>query len=181
MTSTDLAWAAGLFEGEGCLYEVTGQALPHLSLTLEMRDLDIVERFLGVLRSNGVQTRAKISTRWRGNENHSRQYAVKITGKPAEHAYMLLRHNLGERRRARGDEILSRRRQSERDNTHSRICVGCRSVFDVPPTSRRKVWCTSECYHRELAKTPRGRELANARKRRYRQRQRDLANLTSSV
>jgi hypothetical protein len=74
--STDLAWAAGLFEGEGCFYEVRSGRSVHLALTIEMTDREIIQRFYDILHAAGATGRSKILTRWRGNENHSRQYAT---------------------------------------------------------------------------------------------------------
>lgn len=172
--STDVAWAAGLFEGEGCLYEVRGQALPHLSITIEMADEDVISRFFAVLVAHGVKTRSRVTTRWRGNAKHSRVYAVKMTGKSAEAAYALMRPYLGKGRRCRGDEILARRRAAEAEAHQVGTCLGCGQEFGVPLMARRKQWCSSECYHRVKARSERGRELARERNRRYRSRLRAI-------
>lgn len=164
------AWAAGLFEGEGCFYEVRSQSFPHLSMTLEMKDQDVVERFAAVIAAHGVRTRSRITTRWRGNEKHARQYALKMSGVPAEASYALLRPYLCERRTATADAIIARRREAVEAASIVRTCIGCGVEFSVPLKGRDKVWCSSNCYHRVQSRTSQGRALANERNRRYKQR-----------
>lgn len=64
MTSEQLAWAAGLFEGEGCI------ELSPKRLTLEMTDQDTVERFAAIVGVGRITPRPpsqphhKSSWRW---------------------------------------------------------------------------------------------------------------------
>jgi hypothetical protein len=170
--NTDLAWAAGLFEGEGCFSEVRGGRTIHLALSLEMTDQEIVQRFYDILQRSGAVGASRISTRWRGNVKHSRQYVVKITGTHAEKAYALLHPWLGSRRRTRADAILERRRVSVDALVETRTCQGCEATFEVGARSTRRRWCSMSCYHRARAQTPQGRADANERSRRYKERKR---------
>lgn len=45
MSLLECAWAAGLFEGEGCLYRQEKAGRVYWRLTLTMTDRDVVERF----------------------------------------------------------------------------------------------------------------------------------------
>jgi hypothetical protein len=170
--TADLAWAAGLFEGEGCFSEVRGGRTIHLALSLEMTDQEIVQRFYDILQSSGAVGGSRISTRWRGNVKHSRQYVVKITGAHAEKAYALLHPWLGSRRKARAEAILERRRASVDALVETRKCQGCEATFEVGARSTRRRWCSMACYQRVRSKTPQGRADANERGRRYRERKR---------
>ena len=44
---TDIVWAAGLFEGEGCIYINSNRI--YAQLILQMTDLDVMERFVDVV------------------------------------------------------------------------------------------------------------------------------------
>lgn len=48
MRTADLAWAAGLFEGEGCISK-TNVSSVRLDLALKARDRDVLQRFQGTL------------------------------------------------------------------------------------------------------------------------------------
>jgi hypothetical protein len=61
MTTPQMAWAAGLFEGEGTVRAVSNQKHPYASIRLQLRmtDEDVVKRFaevVGCLRVNGPYT-----------------------------------------------------------------------------------------------------------------------------
>ena len=51
--STQHAWAAGLFEGEGCITTSSNGTYP--SLQLEMTDKDIVDRFASIMGVGNVR------------------------------------------------------------------------------------------------------------------------------
>lgn len=174
MNEIDVAWAAGLFEGEGCLYEVhpTKQTLVYLGLTIEMTDPPILERFLAVLQANDVATTTRITSRWRGNVKHSRNYAIKVTGTQAEAAYSLMHPHLGERRRAKADAILAKRNASVQAIAETRTCPQCGTEFAVPLRAHRKTWCSSKCTRAHWAKSEHGREMQRQRQRRYKERKR---------
>lgn len=56
MTDADIAWAAGLFEGEGCitLSRVGGRAYLSLSVSMHPRDRDVLERFASAVGAGAV-------------------------------------------------------------------------------------------------------------------------------
>lgn len=169
-----IAWAAGLFEGEGCLYEVrsVGLTFTYLGLTIEMTDLEIMERFHNVLKNNGVKSRSRITSRWRGNENHASQYALKMSGQGASDAFALLRPYLGTRRQNRGDEILAKREASVQAAYQTRECVVCGSSFTVCLLGQTKRFCTKKCYLQHRMTLPGERERARERSRRHKAKKR---------
>ena len=76
MTPTQIAWAAGLFEGEGCMYKGHQSRAPHnpyYQLTVEMCDGDVVRAFadfwgVGVVCDDANPSRKEHwtpTTRWR--------------------------------------------------------------------------------------------------------------------
>src|SRR6266478_6444851 len=48
-TAADIAWAAGLFEGEGCIHSPQKRGNKSLQLSLRCTDRDVVEKFYKVL------------------------------------------------------------------------------------------------------------------------------------
>ena len=70
---TDIVWAAGLFEGEGCIH-ILQQKLKkktYRTLSLSMTDLDVIERFVDVVGYGNLRgpCMAKLSTKpyWQWN------------------------------------------------------------------------------------------------------------------
>lgn len=173
MNEVDIAWAAGLFEGEGCFYEVhpSKQSLVYLGMTIEMTNPPILERFLAILQEHNVATTSRISSRWRGNVKHSRGYAIKVTGAQAEAAYSLMHAHLGDRRRAKADAILAKRSAMLEEMCQVRTCA-CGTEFAVPIRGQKKAWCSSKCLRTHQAQSEHARQLARARHGRYRERKR---------
>ena len=60
-TESDVAWAAGLFEGEGCFNAYRRQSKWGVQVRLAMADRDVVERFAQIVGVGGVHpvSRAK--------------------------------------------------------------------------------------------------------------------------
>jgi hypothetical protein len=62
-TELELAWAAGIFEGEGCIYWWRGKNTQGrrvcIALKVHMTDQDIVERFHAVVGCGHITTRNK--------------------------------------------------------------------------------------------------------------------------
>ena len=99
MTDAALAWAAGLFEGEGCitLSRVGGRVYLSLSISMHGRDRDVLDRFAGVVGVGAVAGPHKNGMcRW------------SATGMPAQRLASEPRFTtqLGERRAARLRECL---------------------------------------------------------------------------
>jgi hypothetical protein len=99
-SETDRAWAAGLFEGEGCI-SWSGDAKKSTRLVLQMTDEDVVRRFHRFVRcgkvheSNPPSNKHQTSWRWSAGKHED---VVKVL-----HAFMPM---MGERRWARAYEAL---------------------------------------------------------------------------
>jgi hypothetical protein len=48
LVSTSIAWAAGLFEGEGCVSLRLDKACPHMTVILAETDRDVVEEWASI-------------------------------------------------------------------------------------------------------------------------------------
>ncbi len=101
----DLAWAAGLFEGEGCIL-VENRAKyvggKRVRLIIAMKDQDVLERFARIV---GAEVKPwNVATR---KPEHSMMYRVEI-GKKADTYQILkmLRPFFGERRGEKADEAM---------------------------------------------------------------------------
>lgn len=71
MNTIDVAWAAGLFEGEGC---ISNNGRVSVDLTLKMTDKDVVDRFHEIV---GVGYRTEVPPK----KNWKRQYGWKTGAK----------------------------------------------------------------------------------------------------
>lgn len=97
----DVAWAAGLFEGEGCITQVGKIKSPRLKL--QMTDFDVVRRFKKIVRCGNLCT-----TRFK-----NKKYKIQLvwyTGRKAVVAKVLemLLPYFGMRRRRRAKEVHKR-------------------------------------------------------------------------
>ena len=103
--SQEIAWAAGLFEGEGCFSlqrRSTNPGSCNLRAALRMVDEDVVRAFaeiIGVGRVSGPSSK--------------QMWEWKASGEEAEQTYALLGPWLHSRRRARYVELLEQRRAYE--------------------------------------------------------------------
>ena len=96
MTNCDLAWVAGLFEGEGCISKP-----PRAELKLKMTDYDIIHRFQTITSSN------RITYEDPPGLLHSRTYRTLITGKARVRAFLsAVLPYLGMRRAHRALDVL---------------------------------------------------------------------------
>ncbi len=113
----ELAWAAGLYEGEGCLsLHANAQGRLYPRLTLQMDDDDVVRRFadvVGVGTVNGPHgpygTSKKKRTQWK-------------CSKPGEiaHFLMAVKDYLGQRRREQIKRVVRERRRARREYNATR-------------------------------------------------------------
>lgn len=105
---TDVAWAAGLFEGEGCFGMIqTGRGCGVIfSCTLQMTDEDVVRRFHQIVEVGRVSVTATGTgkTLWRWVTRSRADYRT-VTA--------LLRPHLGVRRRMKIVEMNKRLREVE--------------------------------------------------------------------
>ena len=102
----DIAWAAGLFEGEGTLYVTAQTGTP--CAALKMTDEDVVRRFASIIGEGRVSKAIPGFPRkpiWLWRLGTKAKVSALIE---------LLYPYLGERRRAKADEILTICRQPKR-------------------------------------------------------------------
>lgn len=104
MSFDELAWAAGLFEGEGCLTtSVGGSGLPLIRLQLAMTDEDTVRRFHKAVGGLGT-------IRFIDRKRPDRQNLWSWQTSQFEHAQAvvaMLWSGLGTRRRGRATELFT--------------------------------------------------------------------------
>jgi hypothetical protein len=94
-TTQDIAWLAGIIEGEGCIYVRGGSP----SLIVLMTDRDVVERVAGMLGS-------KVATVYR-QHGYKTAYKTRVGGEAAATWIADLYEFLGERRKAKAIEALN--------------------------------------------------------------------------
>lgn len=117
MTEADYAWAAGLFEGEGCLtwLKRPGQ-YNYPTTTLSMTDEDVVRRFAAII-GIGKVTMRKLKP------NRKQEWQWRAFGAAAmAHLDETIGPWLGSRRRAKLDEMLTF--QPRREGLHGKWIGG---------------------------------------------------------
>jgi Holliday junction resolvase-like predicted endonuclease len=106
MNPTDLAWVAGLLEGEGSFMAGPPSHPNQPGIVIEMTDLDVLQRLARIL---GV-TRIKIrKTGWK------QSWRVLVRSRKAADLMRLLRPWMGSRRQAQIDHALQNYNQSQSD------------------------------------------------------------------
>ena len=99
----ELAWAAGLFEGEGSIHSSRAGGRHYMYLNLSSTDEDVVRRFCAAVGCGGVYgpytEKNPLRPRWSW---HARRIAE------AEHVASLLEPFLCKRRRAKLEEVRER-------------------------------------------------------------------------
>lgn len=107
MRDVDIAWAVGLFEGEGCIgiwKTQKGRKLPLIRLSLEMTDRDVVERFCEVVACGRV-TGPHVYKR---PTNRKPTYGWLISNRAdVERILLMFQPWLGERRSSKAQEVLA--------------------------------------------------------------------------
>ena len=97
---SDIQWAAGLFEGEGCVSGSRTKGHWYPRIQLAMTDLDTVERFRDVVGGGSITVRQP------AQPNRKVQYCWCQSGWAFfDYFTDLFEHRLGERRRARIAEV----------------------------------------------------------------------------
>src|SRR5579872_2209021 len=134
-----VGWAAGLFEGEGSWYlDRDGYTL---RACLTMTDKDVVEKFAALIGRGSFGSRARYA-------NRKQEWGWRLRGSDVviEMAQAFWPY-LGERRRARFDEIMAKRLAFIGDATAPRVCPGCGKEFrpDWNKAVTRKRYCTDAC------------------------------------
>lgn len=134
-TPTDIAWAAGLFEGEGCIAEHTGG----WGLQLLMTDADVVLRFEAIAGAGSTNARKPAP------ENHKIVYVWRTRrAQEVERLLGLFLPYLGQRRRGVAETALA----SLKETCH-RTCEWCDEPFVA--NRHQKKFCSRPCFARHRA------------------------------
>lgn len=111
LNRADIAWAAGLFEGEGCFYLARTQSYA-LRAALKMSDEDVVRRFHAIVRVGNIfgptqyGTEKKPLWTWQAYKFEEVQAVI-----------ALFWHQLGQRRRDKAVEIIIENRKYRQGST----------------------------------------------------------------
>lgn len=111
MTDTDLAWLAGLLEGEGCFaLDTTASRRPGhrrnaILVKLKMTDKDVVERARKIMLE--IHSFNNIVCKLTERPPRKDIYVVKINAHAAEAIMRAVRPYMGMRRGAKIDELLA--------------------------------------------------------------------------
>lgn len=136
----EIAWAAGIFEGEGSIVPTHRKSI---RLQLHMTDQDIVRRFAALVNAGQVYSLERGS--------HKTIYYWTCGQHKAVVAFMdAVWPWLGARRRARWTELLELYAATREEAVEARVCVGCGETF-APQASRqarRQKWCSHHCRDR---------------------------------
>lgn len=139
----DIAWAAGLFEGEGCI--TPGARANQFRLILISTDRDVVEQFFGVMCVGRV---FKIRPRTDAKPHYKQQwrYEANAAG-DVLYVLKLLRPFFGQRRGARADEAIEVLSTHVALSTYERQCEGCGRKFrpEFGPMAATMIYCSTEC------------------------------------
>ena len=152
-TEAQIAWAAGLFEGEGCIYlsppSKRGQAK---RLTVAMTDRDVLDRFAAIVGVGGIRPHPVRGNRkpcWAWNANRWEDVVYVLD---------LLMPHFGERRTAKALEILA----------HPPIRNGQTCAKGHPLDGVRgdgRAYCTTCNHERSRAWYLKNKDRYNARRR----------------
>ena len=104
-TDVEIAWAAGLFEGEGCIsttkHELKSGTHLYIKMSLSMTDFDVVEKFARIVGAGNLTPKRRGQEHWKDQlqwQCGSRTECTRIL-------FMLAPH-FGTRRRERMTEVL---------------------------------------------------------------------------
>jgi hypothetical protein len=100
MDERQIAWAAGIFEGEGTVYAQAPRAYPHLRVV--MTDQDIIERLCQVTGTGNVRSWGLI-----GGKNKPLWHWTVNGIKPVFRVLKMFWPYLGERRRAQAAKAIA--------------------------------------------------------------------------
>ena len=140
---TALAWAAGFFEGEGCISWYS--KVPNLQLCIVNTDLECLEKFRSIVGGGNIRERTHAV-----REGYKAQYQLVIAGDDAHVIYRRLRPWLSSRRQARYADYLRARADYEAAATAERICPHCGTTFrpEWSKVASYVRWCSSKCCDR---------------------------------
>lgn len=145
-TEAEIAWAAGIFEGEGCICWSTptdglpGKQRPQARLTVCMTDRDVLERFLHVIGRGAINDKKKPPMYWK--PHYKQQWEWSVRSWPDVTAVLaLLRPWLCGRRSQKADEILARW-----EEVRELRCEQCGEAFESIRSDAR--YCGNRCKNR---------------------------------
>ncbi len=117
MTDLEIAWLAGLLEGEGCFRVNDSPARkksgrrPSLTVKLKMSDEDIVTRAADLMKAARVRaikpSQTKANNTYHNRERWSDVYELEIGGQKAEDVMSAVLPYMGKRRSAKIRECLA--------------------------------------------------------------------------
>jgi hypothetical protein len=145
-TDIDIAWAAGLFEGEGCFTASRNSSgrYPAFVCCLGMTDEDVVLRFAAVVGCGTVREHGD------RRSNRKTRFDWSVSGLAAYEVAEMLLPYLGHRRRQVALALMEQSRPQET------VCDNCGESFK-PRHGRGRPWkfCSDEC--RETKRAERDR------------------------
>ena len=125
-----VAWAAGLFEGEGCFYLSQRSGRPAPDASLGMADEDVVRRFHSVVGVGNVNVRDQ--ARYSGNPKVKPQYQWRTASFEGVQAVVAMFWPfLGARRRAKARDVLRQSRELTPYHSHKTECPSGHPYDDV--------------------------------------------------
>ena len=135
MKEIDIAWLAGLLEGEGCFTFCGGGAYRAARIILNMSDLDIVERAKRLMGSKDVIYRSM------AGRSGKQMYCIEVT--QAEKVYEILSFiypYMGARRKIRIEELLIHARGVlKRRANQKQKCLLIRHLYATGKFTRKKL------------------------------------------
>jgi hypothetical protein len=141
--SIDIAWAAGLFEGEGCFYVALDRRKKVTRATLRMTDKDVVERFARIVGVGCISANPQ-----KQGEPSQKPIWTWSTNKQSDVLRFvdLVEPYLGSRRRAKALELRATlRRLAEQREKH---CAICGQSFTVNVLASSRLYCSPHCVSR---------------------------------
>lgn len=153
----EVAWAAGLFEGEGSFgLRANGTVLVSVAST----DRDVIDRFRRVIGTGRVSSQP-------AGRNNRRKRLWRVDVIQVDEVFRVTRMLypwLGERRRSRADEAVATIQRRIDAATAARTCPNCGESFRpaFTPNAARTKYCSRRCerrYHWRL-RWQRAREIA---------------------
>ena len=178
VNSPEVAWCAGLFEGEGCLYNTNGRRLSpqhHITMMINLTDYDVLARFAAIVEGKVRGPYHNASMKAAGNRKPSWTWQEAKEARVAEILAAFWPY-LGERRKERAIELGF---DPLRPVTPERPCVRCGELFLSRPNAR---YCSRACFLEARDERRRTSEACRERNRRNaaRIRERKLTGVAGS-
>jgi hypothetical protein len=142
MNKEEIAWLAGIYEGEGSCSITTGRAI---RIDITMTDEDIVNRIQLVTGLGSVRTVAQRS------ENHKQAWCWSVGSKDAVNFLEAVLPWLGERRSRRARDAVTNWKTNRKQSTHlDTMCV--KGHYYDRPDNRRTKYGTCHLCNLEASK-----------------------------